>query len=102
MSSDPSPPASYDRREFLRQVSCGSLGIIGSSCLAAIPGCTAQERRARRPNIVLILADDMEVDRTETHDLASERPEEAERLNGFWQAWAERAHVLPRPGGGGS
>jgi arylsulfatase A-like enzyme len=44
---------------------------------------------------------DMKVDRTETHDLAGERPEEVERLNGLWQAWAERAQVLPRPGGGG-
>jgi hypothetical protein len=59
MSSDPSRPASYGRREFLRQISCGSLGVVGSSYLAAISGCTAQERRGRRPNIVLILADDM-------------------------------------------
>jgi len=59
MSSDPATPAGYGRREFLRQLSCGSLGVVGSSYLAAISGCAAQETPPRRPNIVLILADDM-------------------------------------------
>jgi arylsulfatase len=42
---------------------------------------------------------DMEADRTEMHDVVAERPGEVSRLEGMWQAWAERAQVLPRPGG---
>jgi arylsulfatase len=42
---------------------------------------------------------DMKADRTELHDLAATQPEEAKQLAAKWQAWAERAQVLPAPGG---
>lgn len=38
---------------------------------------------------------DMESDRTEMHDLAAEHPEIIARLSAAWDAWAERANVLP-------
>jgi len=38
---------------------------------------------------------DMEADRTEMHDLAAEQPEITARLAAAWDAWAERANVLP-------
>ncbi len=38
---------------------------------------------------------DMESDRTETQDLAGERPELVEELAADWRAWAERARVVP-------
>ena len=38
---------------------------------------------------------DMEADRTEMHDLAKKNPEKAEALAAAWQAYAERANVLP-------
>ena len=41
---------------------------------------------------------DLKVDRTELHDLAKSQPEKAKELAALWQAWAERAHVLPAPG----
>ena len=44
---------------------------------------------------------DLKADRTEQHDLASARPEKIRELAALWQAWAERAHVLPTPGAGG-
>ncbi len=44
---------------------------------------------------------DMKSDRTELHDLASAQPGKAQELLAKWQAWAERAHVLPKPGGRG-
>jgi len=44
---------------------------------------------------------DLKADRTEQHDLASARPEKIRELAALWQAWAERAHVLPAPGAGG-
>ncbi len=34
-------------------------------------------------------------DRSEQHDLSSEQPERAEKLAEMWQAYAERANVLP-------
>ncbi len=37
----------------------------------------------------------MRVDRTETNDLAAEKPELARDLAAEWEAWARRAHVLP-------
>jgi len=43
---------------------------------------------------------DMETDRTETADLSGRYPGEVERLASLWQAWAERAQVIPRPSGG--
>ncbi len=48
-----------DRREFLRRVGYGSLGLVGSSYLAGMAGCAAPGDRGNRPNVVLILADDM-------------------------------------------
>jgi arylsulfatase len=38
---------------------------------------------------------DLEADRTEMHDLASAMPERVSELSATWQAWAERAQVLP-------
>jgi arylsulfatase A-like enzyme len=38
---------------------------------------------------------DMEVDRTEMHDLAVTHPEKVKDLAGAWDAWAARADVLP-------
>jgi arylsulfatase len=38
---------------------------------------------------------DMEVDRTETHNLASAQPEKVRELNAQWDTWAKRANVLP-------
>ncbi|RME96516.1 MAG: arylsulfatase [Verrucomicrobia bacterium] len=40
---------------------------------------------------------DMRADRTEQHDLAPEQPETVSALADQWQAWARRAHVLPKP-----
>jgi len=40
---------------------------------------------------------DLVADRTEQHDLASSRPDDVTALAARWQAWAERAHVVPRP-----
>jgi len=34
-------------------------------------------------------------DRSEQNDLASKGPQRVEKLSAMWQAWAERAHVLP-------
>jgi arylsulfatase len=38
---------------------------------------------------------DMQVDRTELNNLADEQPDRVSRMAAQWQAWAERAHVLP-------
>lgn len=38
---------------------------------------------------------DLEIDRTETNDLAKKHPEMATKLANMWQAYAERAFVLP-------
>ncbi|MEW4527987.1 arylsulfatase [Maioricimonas sp. JC845] len=38
---------------------------------------------------------DMETDRTELHDLSDRYPDLVARLEAKWQAWAERANVLP-------
>lgn len=40
---------------------------------------------------------DLKADRTEQHNLAGERPEQVRELSIKWQAWAERAQVLPYP-----
>jgi len=39
---------------------------------------------------------DMEVDRTETEDLADARPEKVEELAAQWEEWAQRVEVYPR------
>ncbi|MGQ9506124.1 MAG: arylsulfatase [Thermogutta sp.] len=38
---------------------------------------------------------DMEVDRTEMHDLSAQHPEIVARLAAAWEDWAKRANVLP-------
>jgi arylsulfatase len=40
---------------------------------------------------------DMEADRTETNDLAEQHPDRVKEMADMWQAWAERANVLPWP-----
>ncbi len=37
---------------------------------------------------------DLTADRTETHDLAKDRPEDVAALKADWQAWAEKNDVL--------
>jgi arylsulfatase len=38
---------------------------------------------------------DVEVDRTETHDLAAKDPDRAKAMAAQWQKWAEASNVLP-------
>jgi arylsulfatase len=38
---------------------------------------------------------DLQVDRAEQRNLADDEPERVERMSAAWQAWAERAQVLP-------
>ena len=40
----------------------------------------------------------MDADRTETTDLAAERPDLVQSLAELWHQWARRANVLPYPG----
>lgn len=40
---------------------------------------------------------DLKSDRTELRNLAADQPEKAQELASQWQAWAERAHVMPYP-----
>jgi arylsulfatase len=40
---------------------------------------------------------DMEADRTETHDLAGDMPDQVERMEALYQAWAARIGVQPWP-----
>jgi arylsulfatase len=40
---------------------------------------------------------DMQADRTELHDLAAKMPERVRELSAKWDAWADRAGVLPYP-----
>jgi hypothetical protein len=70
-----------------------------------------------RPNIVVILVDDLgfsdlgchggeiptpNLDQlSELHDLAATQPEKAKALAAKWEGWAERAHVKPDPGASG-
>ena len=42
---------------------------------------------------------DLKADRSELHDLSKENPQQAKKLLDAWNAWAERAHVFPAPGG---
>lgn len=42
----------------------------------------------------------MELDRAEQHDLASENDELVKKLSAKWDAWAERCHVVPDPNRG--
>jgi len=49
----------FSRREFLRSVSYGSLSLAGISTFASLTSCKRKESKLSRPNIVLVLADDM-------------------------------------------
>ncbi len=40
---------------------------------------------------------DLETDRTESHDLAAQKPDLARDLAARWEAWARRANVVPWP-----
>lgn len=42
---------------------------------------------------------DLKADRTEQHDLAAAQPDKVKELAAAWQAWAERARVVPYPDG---
>jgi arylsulfatase len=42
---------------------------------------------------------DIARDRSELHDLAAQQPQRVKELAAQWQAWAERTHVFPKPGG---
>ncbi len=42
---------------------------------------------------------DMSKDREELHDLTSAQPAQAKSLAALWDAWAQRCHVYPKPGG---
>jgi arylsulfatase len=42
---------------------------------------------------------DLHADRTELHDLSTTLPDKAKELADKWDAWAERTHVKPYPGG---
>ena len=45
---------------------------------------------------------DLEVDRVELHDLAAAQPERVQTMAAGWEAWAQRTHVLPKPGPAGA
>jgi len=40
---------------------------------------------------------DIDTDRVESHNLAEKHPDRVHELAGFWDVWAERAHVKPWP-----
>ena len=42
---------------------------------------------------------DMAKDREELHDLSAAMPDKARSMAALWDAWAERVHVYPKPGG---
>jgi arylsulfatase len=44
---------------------------------------------------------DLKADRTEQNNLATAQPEKVKELAAQWQAWADRARVVPYPGNGG-
>ena len=67
-----------------------SLRLLTLATLMASSGWAAAP-----PNLVIILADDMDADRTDLHDLAATQPEKLKELAGKWQAWADRVGVQP-------
>ena len=45
---------------------------------------------------------DLQIDRTETQDLAAQQPDQVKELSALWQAWADKVGVVPwekLPGG---
>ena len=38
---------------------------------------------------------DIDADRSEMHDLASQQPQRVAELAGMWNQWAQRSQVLP-------
>jgi arylsulfatase len=40
---------------------------------------------------------DLEADRTEINNLASQHPERVQEMAALWQTWAERVGVVPKP-----
>ena len=42
---------------------------------------------------------DIEADRSELNNLAAEQPDKVKEMATRWNEWANRTHVLPRPGG---
>src|SRR5439155_10877343 len=38
---------------------------------------------------------DIDADRSEMHDLASQQPQRVAELSAMWEQWAQRSHVLP-------
>jgi arylsulfatase len=47
----------YGRREFLKNLGCGSLGLAGTVSLGALTSCRASS--PARPNIMILFADDL-------------------------------------------
>jgi len=41
---------------------------------------------------------DIEADRTELNNLAAKHPDKVKEMAARWNEWADRTHVLPRPG----
>jgi arylsulfatase len=60
MSGDSRSPVVLNRREFVRRASLGSAALAGAATLGGLAGCGRYSHPGtRRPNIVLILADDL-------------------------------------------
>ena len=59
-----------------------SLRLLTLATLMASTGWAAAP-----PNLVIILADDMDADRTELHDLAAAQPEKVKDMQAKWDAW---------------
>ena len=53
-----STESDWSRRDFLRQVSAASAGIMAAPALGTLPGCGG-ETPPRRPNIITVFADDL-------------------------------------------
>jgi arylsulfatase A-like enzyme len=50
----------HSRREFIRRISYGSLGLLGGTALSSVFGCRGKSSPSgSRPHIILIMADDM-------------------------------------------
>ena len=80
--------------------------IFFAVLLGFLVGLTAQTHAEdpQRPNILLIVADDLGFSELgcygseiETQDLAKDRHELVRRLSKAWDAWAQENHVTPLP-----